>query len=202
MKTLSSVLVLVLLGIVNALAQTSPIVSAPPDITVLQKSWRPFVRNPALDEDPFNANTEQREYMKEQRNNEIQNTIRARGSETREAPPPRTVKFPKPLLPSSVTYEYTIRIKNTGTKTIRAVDWGYMFSDPDTQKELGRHQHSSKIKIRPGEDKNLVGRSASPPTKIVSARNAGRELKDSSSERIVIYRVEYDDGSAWQNPAK
>ncbi len=130
--------------------------------------------------------------------NDIQNAIRAKGGEAREPPPPRTSKTRNTPSKRSEIYVYRAKIKNAGLKTIRVVDWGYTFIDPDTQQELGRHLYSSKVKIRPGQNGDLVGRSATPQTSIVNVKSAGKE----PSEQIVIYRVEYEDGSVWQNPAK
>jgi hypothetical protein len=196
-----SVLTVVLLGAVNAPAQTPSAATVPTDIVVLEKKWHVDVRNPALDDDPFSANAEFNDAQRAQRINDIQNAVRAKGSETREPPPPpRKVRTKSSSSTSRQieTYVYRAKIKNAGLKTIRVVDWGYMFIDPDTQQELGRHRYSSKVKIRPGQNSDLVGRSATPQTYIVNVKNAGKEL----SEQIVIYRVEYDDGSIWQNPLK
>jgi hypothetical protein len=200
MKTTISMLFVVLLLTVIATAQTSPTPSVPPDIVVLQKNWHLYIRNPALDDDdPFSANAEFKDAQRAQKINDIQNAIRAKGSEERQPPPPRVIK-PHDSLPSKpqATYVYRAKIKNTGAKTIRLIDWSYTFLDPDTQQELGRHLYSSKVKIRPGQNDELVGRSATPQTGTVNVKNAGREL----SEQVVIYRIEYDDGSVWQNPTQ
>jgi hypothetical protein len=189
----------VLLLTITATAQTSPASSVPPDVVVLQKNWHLYVRNPALDDDPFSANVEFNDAQRAQRISDIQNAIRAKGSEERQPPPPRVHKnhdsFPAK---QEATYVYRAKIKNTGAKTIRVIDWSYTFLDPDTQQELGRHLYSSKVRIRPGQNNELVGRSATPQTGTVNVKNIGKEL----NEQIVIYRVEYDDGSVWQNPSQ
>lgn len=204
MKVVNLILCAVLLGAfnVNAPAQTSPGVSVPPDIVVLQKSWRLAVRNSVLDDDPFSANAEFNEALRAQRVNDIQNAIRARGSESRLPPPPRPNKNQDATSQPSETYVYQVKIRNTGTKTIRAVDWGYIFTDPDTQQEQGRHRYSNKVKLRPGQNSGLVGRTASPPTYIVSAQNAGKDVRKQLTEQVVIYRLEYEDGTVWQNATK
>jgi len=203
MKTVSLLFCAILLSAVIASAQTSSSVSAvPPDIIVLQKTWRLDVRNSLLDEDPFTANTEFNDALRAQRENDIRNAVRARGSESREPPPPRPNKNPNGSAYPTATYIYQVKIKNTGTKTILAVDWGYTFTDPETQQELGRHRYSNKVKIRPGQNNGLVGRTVSPPTYVVSVKNSGRDVSKQLSEQIVIYRIEYDDGTVWQNPTK
>jgi hypothetical protein len=193
-------LFLFLLGTAAAAAQTpatTATAAAPPNLVVLQKKWQSYTRNPALDEDPFDANDDFADTQRAQRINDLQNKIRGRGAEALEPPPPPTKRTKDTPAPGQVkTYVYRAKVKNTGLKTIRAIDWGYNFTDPETQQELGRHFYSTKVKIRPGQDNELVGRSAKPQTSTISVKNAGKEL----GEQVVIYRVEYEDGSVWQPP--
>lgn len=196
---------LFLLGAAPAAAQTTApggatdavAPAAPPDLVVLQKKWQTSVRNPALDEDPFAANDDFADAQRQQKINDLQNKIRGRGAEALEPPPPHTKQTKESApLGAVTTYVYRAKVKNTGAKTIRLIDWGYIFLDPDTRQEVGRHLYTAKVKLRPGQDNELVGRSAKPQTSTVSVKNAGREL----GEQVVIYRVEYDDGSVWQPP--
>lgn len=172
--------------------------AAPPDLVVVQKKWQTYTRNPALDEDPFAANDDFADAQRQQRINDLQNKIRGRGSEALEPPPPRTKESKKeaPKMGTFTSYVYRAKVKNTGAKTIRVIDWGYSFLDPDTQQEIGRHLYTAKVKLRPGQDNELVGRSDKPQTSTVNAKNAGKGL----GEQVVIYRVEYDDGTVWLLP--
>jgi hypothetical protein len=202
MRRAVSLLFLFLLCAASAAAQTPPATTAPPtaappDLVVLQKKWHSYTRNPALDADPFNANEDFETVRQEQRVNEIRNTIRARGNEAREPPPVHASKIGSPDSKQVVTYVYSAKVKNTGAKTIRVIDWGYTFLDPETRQELGRHPYTTKVKIRPGQDSELTGRSANPQTSTINVKNAGKEM----GEQVVIYRIEYDDGSVWQPPA-
>ena len=151
---------------VPATTMTAP--PAPSDLVVLQKKWQTYVRNPALDADPFDANDNFETARQEQRVNEIRNTIRARGNEAREPPPVTNNKIGNPDSKQIVTYVYRAKVKNTGSKTIRVIDWSYTFLDPETRQELGRHLYTTKVKIRPGQDGELVGRSGKPQTSTVS----------------------------------
>ena len=201
MRTVVSLLFLLLLGTASAPAQTPPATpAAPPDLVVLQKKWQTYARNPALDEDSFSANDDFSDAQRAQKINDLQNKIRGRGAEGLEPPPPRTKRNDAPPPPPGVitTYVYRAKVKNTGAKTIRVIDWGYTFLDPETQQEIGRHLYSTKVKIRPGQDNELVGRSAKPQTSTVNVKNAGKE----PHEQVVIYRVEYEDGTSWQSPQK
>lgn len=199
MRTTVSLLFLFLLGAASAAAQATTPAAKPPapsDLVVVQQKWRSYTRNPALDADPFDANEEFEDARQAQRVNEIRNSIRARGSEAREPPPVRNSRINNPDSKQVVTYVYSAKVRNTGPKTIRVIDWAYTFLDPETQQELGRHPYTTKVKLRPGQNNELIGRSGKPQTSTVSVKNAGKEL----SEQIVIYRVEYDDGSVWQPP--
>jgi len=42
----------------------------------------------------------------------------------------------------------------------------------------------------------LLGYSAAPQTYVVNVKRSGKQL----SEQIIIYRLEYEDGSVWQSP--
>jgi hypothetical protein len=200
MRRAVSLLFLLLLGAASVAAQTpaatDTLPAAPPDLVVLQKKWHSYTRNPALDADPFDVNDDFEAERQLQKANEIRNTIRARGSEPREAAPARVSRIDHPDSKQIVTYVYQVKVKNTGAKTIRVIDWGYTFLDPETQQELGRHPYTTKVKLRPGQDFELIGRSANPQTSTINVKNAGKAL----GEQIVIYRVEYDDGSVWQPP--
>ena len=99
---------------------------------------------------------------------------------------------------SSVHYIYQAKIKNTGVKTIRAIVWEYSLLDPDSQLEVGRHQFTGNMTVRPGKTVNLVGRSTKPPTRVVELAKSGKPLQREYQERVVIQRVEYDDGTFWQ----
>ncbi|HEX8290770.1 MAG TPA: hypothetical protein VF570_03375 [Pyrinomonadaceae bacterium] len=178
-----------------ALAAQTPTATppAPPDLVVLQKKWQTHVRNPALDQDPFLANDEFAVAQEAQKLNDMRNRSRARGGESPE-PTPRVRKGTPPPLGQVTTYVYRARVRNTGAKTVRVVEWGYTFLDPETQEEVGHHLYTTKIKIRPGQENELVGRSAKPQTATVNVKSAGKEL----GEQVVIYRVEYEDGSVWQ----
>jgi hypothetical protein len=200
MKTLSPMLmVLILVGAAPAQNPSTP--SDPPDVTVLQKSWRSQVRNPKLDEDPFIPNYEYREAVRTQKENIRQTAITLRTIGVAVNNPPRTIlreDAPAGLL---ITYIYSMKVRNTGAKTIRLLVWEYVFVDPATQKEVGSHQNSSKVKIRSGKTQDVSRRSASPPAQVIDASKADKELASRLLERVVIHRIEYTDGSVWQRPS-
>jgi hypothetical protein len=94
-------------------------------------------------------------------------------------------------------YRYKTSVRNGGEKTVKSIDWDYVFLDPDTQAEVERHQFTSDEKIGPGREKELSVFNLAPPTKTVSARASGRKDVPAFVERIILVRVEYSDGSVW-----
>jgi hypothetical protein len=171
-----------------------------PPVEILQKSWRLEVFNPKLDEDPFAANDQQREFERDQKDNAIRNQAIVREGGT----PIQTNRPAKPVSTSAererATYVYRVKLKNGGAQTIESLVWAYVFLDRQTQEELGRHRYTSMVKIRPGKSRELMGRSSSPPTNVISAAQAGKEPGKQYTEEIVIERLDYTDGSFWQRP--
>jgi hypothetical protein len=100
---------------------------------------------------------------------------------------------------AKVHYLYEAKIKNNGAKTIRGIDWTFLLFDPETQTEVGRCRFTSKVNVRGGKAASLVARSRTPLTQVVQAKASSKSEKP--VERVVIDRIEYDDGSVWQRPS-
>ena len=95
---------------------------------------------------------------------------------------------------------YKVSIKNTGLKTIKAIDWDYVFFDPNTQNEIGRHQFTSEEKISPGKSKELNALIPKPPTGTISVYELNSKERTTLNERVLLMRIQYSDGSVWQRP--
>lgn len=96
-------------------------------------------------------------------------------------------------------YKYKVTLKNEGMKTVKSIDWDYLFLDPITQHELARHQFTSDETIKPGKDKEVSVLYLTPPVKLVTARMLNK--KDLPfTEQVVVARIQYSDGSSWQHP--
>jgi hypothetical protein len=87
------------------------------------------------------------------------------------------------------TYVYRIKVLNSGSKTIAAIDWEYQFVAGDF--EPARHRFQSFQRIKPAGGSTLSGESAAPPTRVVDASKTSQVIS-----RVVIYCVLYSDGSA------
>jgi hypothetical protein len=199
MKALSLVILILVLSVV-ASAQTPADTADAPGVSVSQPKWRQYVRNPALDDDPFRANDEQKELMRVQ--NAINKENAARSRQGRDLiRPARAVNSDIPSNETTVTYIYEANVSNTGEKQIKALVWEYVLFDPATQREVGNHRFKSEASIRSGKSKRLSGYSTSPPATVVDATKADKPKKGQYSERVVIHGIEYADGTAWQRPS-
>lgn len=86
-----------------------------------------------------------------------------------------------------VRYETYVGVKNIGAKTIKVVQWDYVFyTEPTLAQELKRYKYRSKKKLAPGAIGFL--------SEYVTKRAASRYQK------VFINRVEFADGSVWQRP--
>ena len=96
-------------------------------------------------------------------------------------------------------YRYKATLRNDGTKTIKSIDWDYLFVDAGSQQEISRHQFTSDDTIKPGKSKELSVLYLTPPVKLINARTLSR--KDLPyTEQVVVARIEYSDGSIWPHP--
>ncbi|MDQ3711219.1 MAG: hypothetical protein M3388_03255 [Acidobacteriota bacterium] len=201
MKVLYPVIGLLLL-LVETSAQALPNSSDTSNVIVIQKKWRLEVRNPALDEDPFRANDEQRQAEYDRRENIRQNEQRAKLGRPQEVTPTRRNASERAVNRNLAHYVYELKVKNNGEKSIRSIVWEYVFFEPGTEVIAGRRRFVSKANISPGKTKNIVARSASPPTETINATKSADKSHEQYSEQIVIQSIEYEDGSLWKTTSK
>jgi hypothetical protein len=197
MKALHSILVVFLVASC-AIAHALSAPSTEPDVTVLQMKWRMDVRNAKLNEDQFEVEKEREREERQRRDLEIQNEkLKAQGMPTKLPPVHKPTTRPSGI---TVTYIYEVKFKNTGEKEVRRLSWDYVFSDPDTKQEVGRQRFEGEVRIGLGKTKNVVMRSASPPTGTIDAAKAGKKSQNLYSEQVIIQKIGYADGSIWQAP--
>ncbi len=98
--------------------------------------------------------------------------------------------------PPRYAFTYKLMVNNVGTKTIKEIDWDYIFTDETTGEELGRRQFTSVEKIGPGKRKELVVRASAAPTSRVSVYSLDKNEKGGLVETILITRLLYDDDTA------
>lgn len=187
------------LPIVSLVGSTT-MVQDVPDVVVLKVGWSKERIN--WEANPFGGPYESYDEMRVRINDERRLEAAKRGGSTadqnkleRELRTYEIMKANKKPPPLRYAYRYKLTVHNTGTKTVKAIDWDYLFLDPETQAEVGRHQFTSEEKIGPGKKKDLQVLTKSPPGGIVSANKYDSE---GTNERVIIVRIEYTDGSVWQ----
>lgn len=102
--------------------------------------------------------------------------------------------------PARYRFLYRVSLKNTGTKTIKAVHWDYIFFDVKNQNELGRRQFTSEEKIDSGKTAEFKFLIPAPPTQTISVTALNSKERTGLGEKIIVVGVEYSDGSVWKLP--
>ena len=107
----------------------------------------------------------------------------------------------RPTTPPRYVFHYKLSLRNTGAKTVKEIDWDYVFYDAATGAELGRRQFTGVEKIAPGKRKELSFFVPTPPTQSISVHSLGKKEREGLREQVVVVRVLYEDGTVWQPPA-
>lgn len=99
-----------------------------------------------------------------------------------------------------VFYVYSLRIRNIGPKVIEGVAWDYVFVDPISNREVGKHSFLSYAGIPMSGSVSLKGELRSPPTMIVRASDSAKVRRPRLIEKAAIKCVLYADETVWRNP--
>lgn len=189
MKAVLVLLLLLTLAVVS-FSQTNLTSDKPADIAVLKFSWAelsPKVRSGGSSDNRVDVSM---------------SGSAARSAE--ENSKSRAVDLSSSRYPSrsdklkTVRYQFSLSIKNNGSKTIQAIRWGYFLYPKDQTAEPARWWFTTKAKIEPGKKKTLEGTSflMGEPLKVKMPSSATRS---SFNEKVVIVQVDYTDGSTWEH---
>jgi hypothetical protein len=102
---------------------------------------------------------------------------------------------------SSLYFVYWLKIRNTSAKEITGMTWEYIFIDPGSNKEIAAHRFFSYEKVATNKSFALRGKSALPPSKVVSVQGLEKDRRSPYFERVEIKCVMYADGSFWKHPS-
>ena len=180
--------------------------AAPPDLAVVKFNWSKERLN--WERDPFGGPNENFDQMRVRMRNEKRILdAKAGGSQIelnrveREArADSANIERIRNQPPARYGFMYKLTLQNNGARAVREIDWDYVFTDAATGQELGRHQFASGEKIAPGKRREFSYFIPSPPTRTVSADALNRKEREGLSERVVVVRVLYEDGTVWQRP--
>ena len=193
-------LLLCLLTPGTATSQNPSAPASPPDVAITKVSWRKDIQIPALLDDPMDANQDHADQEKLQKAVQRANVIRARQGQTPLPPPPKKISGDNIPPGPTVNFVYEAKVKNIGAKTIQAIEWEYVVSDPSDDVELGRRKFTDVMKLRPGKEMTMVGISSTHPVRILRAKKSDKDPEPKYVERVVINRIEFSDGTFWQRP--
>ena len=162
----------------------------PPDIQVIKFAWDKQVVG--WERDPFKRPIESHQDMQRQAGTPRRQDAR------------RTVDADETIRshqkdPARVAYRYKVTVKNAGAKTIKAVDWDYLFFDAPGGQVIGVHQFTSAERILPGKRKQLSMLMLEPPAQVVSAGKAADKELQSIKGQVIHRRNEYEDGTTWKS---
>lgn len=213
--TLLTILIVLSGGVVNA---QSPVASANGSaasgngsvtsidvpVAVIKHSWAKERIN--WEGDPFGGPVENFEDVRRNRVDE-RRMERARGTGNvgeaakieREMRAEQVIKA-RPPKPPRYVFLYKLSIKNTTEKTIKLIDWDYVFFSANTQSEAGRMEFTSEEKVGPGKNKELQVMASKPPARTISVYALDKNERQGLDGQIVIMRVEYTDGTVWERP--
>ena len=186
--------------------QTATQSSDLPQLAVLKYSWNK--ERVGWERDPFSGPVENFDEMRVRSRNEKRILDAKKGGNSAEVNKlERDARSDQALISeihkntqARYGFVYRTSIRNDGTKTIREIDWDYVFYDAASQTEMGRRQFTSLEKIQPGKTKELKFFIKGPPTRMISVQALNKNERVNLGEAIVVVRVEYEDGSVWQHP--
>lgn len=90
-------------------------------------------------------------------------------------------------------FRYRVSLKNTGVRIVKAIVWDYQASDTDEFADVVHRQFRCTTKMKPNQSQRFEGFSVLPPTRVITASGP-----KSFSERVILNRIEYTDGTSWQ----
>ena len=186
-----SLLLILLLLVWSASLGQVPARAISSDLQIVKHDWSKD--RIAWEKDPFGTPNESYSEMRERVRTE------RRPKSALEERTIRDVKAQKdqPFKPPRYTFNYVVTVSNVGSKTIKEIDWDYVFADAVTGEELGRQEFTSVEKVGPGKKKQLSVRVSSPPTKLISVHAQGTNERAGLAEQVLILRILYEDGTVW-----
>lgn len=185
-----------------SLAQTGP--TQPPDLVVLKHDWSKERIN--WERDPFSGTVDSFDDVRRRIGDE-RRMERAKGAGDigeaskieRERRAEQVLKS-RQTAPPRYAFLYKLSVKNTGEKTVKELDWDYVFTDAATGEVMGRRQFTAVEKIGPGKRKDLEFLISSPPVQMISVHALNKKEREGLNGQAVIVRVLYEDGTVWSLP--
>jgi hypothetical protein len=97
-------------------------------------------------------------------------------------------------------YQYRMKARNVDQRVIERVIWQFETADPSDRGNPTLRQFICGNRIKPNDAKEFRVVTPFAPSNVVSAADAGKSSDEKSNQSAVINRIEYADGTFWQNP--
>ncbi|HEY6045859.1 MAG TPA: hypothetical protein VIU65_04605 [Pyrinomonadaceae bacterium] len=107
-------------------------------------------------------------------------------------------KTPGPKISANDGYTYQAKIQNSSTKTVQAVFWEFQFTEKAEPANVTRRQFVCRARLKPEKSGSLEVFSRNGPSSIVSVSALQKNANEAFEGVVIINRVEYEDGTAWQ----
>ncbi len=111
---------------------------------------------------------------------------------------PSTEALRKELPQERHGFEVYLQVKNSGPRTIKKLDWDFLFLDSESGSELKKFSVSTRSKIKSGQVKFLT-------KQVLPGLFLGHETKPDFARgkpAVVIRCIEFADGSKWQGSVR
>jgi hypothetical protein len=208
MRFLMSLILLGLLTFALHAQSPLPVVQKSSELVILRYSWTEE-RVPGWDKEPSNAepfDVTMERVANEQRMQQARNS-RTPGATTRSETEAKMIEKATVTEKNKNTkerprfgYRYKMRVRNESAKTIKSIDWDYVFLDKETRQEVSRHLLASDQNISPGKEKDISVFVLTPPIRTVKPNAVVRKDELPFAEKVDLVRIQYSDGSSWQKP--
>jgi hypothetical protein len=169
----------------------------PTGIEILKSSWSKI--RIGWERDPFGGPLENFDEMRSRARNERRVAQGGGERAKREAKADEAnLAKQREKAPPKYFFIYKTKIKNNHTSAITQIDWDHVFFERGSANEVGRQEFTSDEQIGPGKTKELKVTITAPPARSVSVSSLNLGERDRLSDKIVVVRVKYADGSEWQ----
>lgn len=202
MKVISVTLLLVLMG---SFAGAHVVLQDSTVVEVVKFSWNK--ERIGWERDPFGGPIENFDEVRARTRNEkrIEDAKRGNSAEidkirTEAKADAANIETKHQNAPARYVFVYKATVKNKSNKTIKLVDWDYIFRDESNGTEINRQQFTSEERIAPSKAKELTVIISKPPTQTISVTSLNTSERDSLKGQVVLMKIEFTDGTIWQQP--
>ena len=95
-------------------------------------------------------------------------------------------------------FEHRVKVRNAGTKVVEVLFWEYQLIESLNPTNVMRRQFICGVEMKPKKEMEVQAFSGSNPGAVISVDTLAKSPDTPFQERVVINRVEYQDGSIWQ----